>query len=46
MALTATAQGLNFCPLGITGEPWVSGLADQGKLTGVGLALLGAAASS
>lgn len=41
MALTATAQGLNFCPLGITGEPWASALADQGKLAGVGLALLG-----
>lgn len=46
MALAATAQGLNFCPLGITGEPWASGLADQGKLAGVGLALLGTAASS
>lgn len=44
MALTATAQGLNFCPLGITGEPWASALADQGKLAGVGLALLGSAA--
>lgn len=41
MALTATAQGLNFCPLGITGEPWASNLAEQGKLAGVGLALLG-----
>lgn len=41
MALTATAQGLNFCPLGITGEPWASSLADQGKLAGVGLAVLG-----
>lgn len=46
MALTATAQGLNFCPLGITGEPWASALADQGKLVGVGLALLGSVASS
>lgn len=43
MALTATAQGQNFCPLGITGEPWASTLANQGKLTGVGLALLGTA---
>lgn len=43
MALTATAQGLNFCPLGITGEPWASTLADHGKLAGVGLALLGSA---
>lgn len=41
MALTATAQGLNFCPLGITGEPWASSLADKDKLAGVGLALLG-----
>lgn len=41
MALTATAQGLHFCPLGITGEPWASNLAEQGKLTGVGFALLG-----
>lgn len=46
MALTATARGLNFCPLGITGEPWASTLADQGKLAGVGLALLGSAMSS
>lgn len=46
MALTAAAQGLNFCPLGITGEPWASTLADQGKLAGVGLALLGSAVSS
>ncbi|HDY6082168.1 SagB/ThcOx family dehydrogenase [Pseudomonas aeruginosa] len=45
MALTATALGLNFCPLGITGEPWASALADQGKLAGVGLALLGSAAN-
>ncbi len=45
MALTAAAQGLNFCPLGITGEPWACTLADQGKLAGVGLALLGSAAS-
>ncbi|WP_191830518.1 SagB/ThcOx family dehydrogenase [Pseudomonas fluorescens] len=42
IALTAHAHGLNFCPLGITGEPWASALADQGKLVGVGLGLLGA----
>lgn len=46
MALTATAQGLNFCPLGITGEPWASSLDDQGKLVGVGLALLGSGAGA
>lgn len=42
IALSAHAHGLNFCPLGITGEPWASALADQGKLVGVGLGLLGA----
>lgn len=46
MALTATALSLNFCPLGITGEPWASTLADQSKLAGVGLAVLGSATSS
>lgn len=40
-ALTAHAQGLNFCPLGITGEPWASSLADEGQLVGVGVGLLG-----
>ncbi|EKT4493103.1 nitroreductase family protein [Pseudomonas sp. YQ_6] len=46
MALTAVAQGLSFCPLGITGEPWASSLADQGQLAGVGLAFLGTAAGA
>jgi hypothetical protein len=41
MALTAQGLGLRFCPLGITGEPWASSLADQGELAGVGMALLG-----
>jgi hypothetical protein len=41
MALVAESLGLNFCPLGITGEPWVSELDKQGKLVGVGVALLG-----
>lgn len=41
MALTAQALGLVFCPLGITGEPWVSQLSNQNQLFGVGLALLG-----
>lgn len=45
MALTAAAQGLNLCPLGITGEPWAGALSDQGQLTGVGLAFLGSAAT-
>lgn len=46
MALTAAAIDLNFCPLGITGEPWGGALCDQGKLAGVGLALLGTTVSS
>lgn len=41
MALVAEALNLNFCPLGITGEPWISKLADQHQLVGVGAALLG-----
>lgn len=41
MALAAQGLTLNFCPLGITGEPWASALSDQGQLVGVGLALLG-----
>lgn len=41
MALTAQALRLNFCPLGITGEPWVFNLGQQGQLAGVGMALLG-----
>lgn len=44
IALTAHAQGLTFCPLGITGEPWASSLADEGQLAGVGFGLLGLAA--
>lgn len=46
IALTAHAQGLAFCPLGITGEPWASSLADEGQLAGVGFGLLGFAARS
>jgi len=41
IGLAAESLGLNYCPLGITGEPWVSQLDSQGKLSGVGLALLG-----
>ncbi|WP_347928326.1 nitroreductase family protein [Pseudomonas helvetica] len=43
MALAARAMKLNFCPLGVTGEPWAGSLAEQGQLVGVGLALLGRA---
>lgn len=39
--LVAEALGLNYCPLGITGEPWVGELGKKGDLVGVGLALVG-----
>jgi hypothetical protein len=41
MSLTAEALQLNFCPLGITGEPWARQLNQQGHLVGVGVAVLG-----
>jgi len=41
MALVAEALQLNFCPLGITGEPWIRNLDVQHQLAGVGVALLG-----
>jgi hypothetical protein len=41
LALVAESLGLNLCLLGMTGEPWVSQLSQQGKLCGVGMALLG-----
>ncbi|MDD5299420.1 MAG: hypothetical protein PHD65_02890 [Gallionella sp.] len=41
MALVAEALHLNFCPLGITGEPWAGKLDNQCQLAGVGMALLG-----
>lgn len=40
-ALVAEAMGLNFCLLGMTGEPWVSSLSEKGELCGVGIALVG-----
>ncbi|MFZ6780430.1 nitroreductase family protein [Undibacterium sp. Ji83W] len=41
MSLVAESLDLNFCPLGITGEPWASHLDEEGRLVGVGMALLG-----
>jgi hypothetical protein len=41
MALVAEALSLNFCPLGITGEPWVSDLVKRCPFVGVGVVLLG-----
>ena len=43
LAMGAQALDLSFCPLGITGEPYVSRLLDQPGLTGVGGAFVGAA---
>lgn len=41
VALVAAALGLHYCLLGITGNPWVAQLSSQGKLQGVGVAILG-----
>ncbi len=41
MSLVAESFKMNFCPLGITGEPWASKLDPEGKLVGVGMAILG-----
>jgi len=41
MSLVAEALSLNFCLLGTTGDPWVNQLDRQGRLVGIGMALLG-----
>ena len=41
LALVAAALGLNYCLLGIMGNPWAAQLSRQGKLQGVGVAILG-----
>lgn len=41
MALVAEALELNFCPLGVTGEPIISTLLGGGRVAGVGGCLLG-----
>lgn len=41
MAMAAESLGLSFCPLGVTGEPWIGRLLDQPGLTGVGAAFVG-----
>jgi hypothetical protein len=40
-SLVSEALGLNFCALGITGEPWAGQLDHYGRLVGVGMALVG-----
>jgi SagB-type dehydrogenase family enzyme len=42
LAIAAEGLGLNYCLLGITGDPWVGQLSEQCQLVGVGLAALGA----
>lgn len=42
LSLAAEAMGLNFCLLGVTGDPWVSRLIQQNTLVGVGAAYVGA----
>lgn len=42
LTMGAHALNLSFCPLGVTGEPFVSQLLDQPGLTGVGGAFVGA----
>ena len=42
LGLIAASLALNYCLLGITGNPWVASLSDQGELQGVGMAILGA----
>jgi len=44
LALAAEALELNFCLLGATGDPWLAELSHEGKLRGVGAALVGARA--
>ena len=39
--MAATYLNMSFCPLGITGEPWVSKLSEQSNLFGVGVAIFG-----
>ncbi|MGJ7512800.1 nitroreductase family protein [Pseudomonas baetica] len=41
MSIAAEAFGLHFCPLGITGEPWAGELCPSGRLSGVGIAMIG-----
>ncbi|WP_431273190.1 nitroreductase family protein [Variovorax ureilyticus] len=46
MGLAAHALALAFCPLGVTGEPWVGRLLEQQGLFGVGAAFVGARATT
>jgi hypothetical protein len=41
LSLLAEVLQLDFCPLGMTGAPFLDRLHDQGKLFGAGMALVG-----
>lgn len=41
LAIVAESLALNYCLLGITGDPWVGRLSEQCQLVGVGLAAVG-----
>lgn len=41
LSMAAEALELSFCPLGVTGEPWIGQLLDQPGLAGVGAAFAG-----
>ena len=41
LSIVSEALNLNFCPLGITGDPSISNLDEESRLAGVGLAILG-----
>jgi len=45
MALVCEALGLNFCALGITGEPFVSSMLNMADVVGVGGAVIGLCAA-
>lgn len=46
MGLAAHALSLDFCPLGVTGEPWASSLLEEHGLVGVGAAFVGSSRRS
>lgn len=41
LSMAAEALDLSFCPLGVTGEPWIGRLLDPSGLAGVGVAFAG-----
>jgi hypothetical protein len=41
MSIVSESMKLNFCPLGITGEPYISQIDSSGSISGVGMAIIG-----